>query len=50
MKDRDKKVQLDALLGCAMSEERFSLYVNLAKKITDFSNEEKTKTIAGMFS
>lgn len=44
-KDREKKIQTEELLG-PLTEERFALYVNLAKKITDFGNEGKTQ-IAG---
>lgn len=48
MKDRDKKVETEQLLG-PLAEERFALFVNLAKKITDFGNEERTGT-TGKFS
>lgn len=42
LKDREKKIKTEALLG-PLSEERFALFLNLAKKITDFGNEEKTR-------
>lgn len=45
-KDREKKIQSEDLLG-PLTDERFALYVNLAKKITDFGNEGKTQ-ITGM--
>ncbi|XP_065217022.1 U5 small nuclear ribonucleoprotein 200 kDa helicase [Planococcus citri] len=41
-KDREKKIQTEDLLG-PLSEEKFSLFVNLSKKITDFGNEGKTQ-------
>lgn len=44
-KDREKKVQTEELLG-PLSEEKFSLFVNLSRKITDFGNEGKTQ-VAG---
>ncbi len=43
MKDREKKVELEALLG-SLPEERFALFVNLAKKITDFGSEARSRT------
>lgn len=48
MKDRDKKIETEQLLG-PLAEERFALFINLAKKITDFGNEERTGT-TGKFS
>lgn len=38
LKDRDKKKDIDALLG-AIPDERFALLVNLGKKINDFGSE-----------
>lgn len=38
LKDRDKKREIDGLLG-SVADERFALLVNLGKKITDFGNE-----------
>jgi len=43
LKDREKKTETETLLG-PLPEERFALFVNLAKKITDFGNEERTQT------
>ena len=42
-KDKDKKKEVESLLG-NLAEERFALLVNLGKKITDWSQEEKTQT------
>ncbi len=42
VKDKDKKKEIDTLLG-TVTEERFALLVNLGKKITDYVAEEKTK-------
>lgn len=38
LKDRDRKREIDGLLG-SVAEERFALLVNLGKKITDFGSE-----------
>lgn len=38
LKDRDRKREIDGLLG-AVTDERFALLVNLGKKITDFGSE-----------
>lgn len=38
LKDRDRKREIDSLLG-SVAEERFALLVNLGKKITDFGSE-----------
>lgn len=38
LKDRDRKKEIDGLLG-TVTEERFALLVNLGKKITDFGTE-----------
>lgn len=38
LKDRERKKEIDGLLGTVL-EERFALLVNLGKKITDFGNE-----------
>lgn len=43
MKDKEKKKEVEGLLG-ELAEERFALLVNLGKKITDWSQEEKTQT------
>jgi len=40
MKDKEKKVEVESLLG-DVAEERFALLVNLGKKITDWNQEEK---------
>lgn len=48
MKDRDKKIETEQLVG-PLAEERFALFVNLAKKITDFGNEERTGTTGNFF-
>lgn len=39
LKDREKKREIDELLGGQMPDERFSLLVNLGKKITDFGSD-----------
>lgn len=41
LKDRDRKREIDGLLG-AVTDERFALLVNLGKKITDFGSETTT--------
>lgn len=41
-KDREKKKQTEELLG-DLDEEKFSLLVNLSRKITDWGNEGKTQ-------
>lgn len=38
LKDRDRKREIDGLLG-SVTDERFALLVNLGKKITDFGSE-----------
>ncbi|CAO1425873.1 unnamed protein product [Diamesa hyperborea] len=38
LKDRDRKREIDGLLG-SVAEERFALLVNLGKKITDFGSD-----------
>ncbi|BFY98347.1 hypothetical protein BsWGS_01387 [Bradybaena similaris] len=43
MKDKEKKKEVESLLG-EIADERFALLVNLGKKITDWSQEEKTQT------
>lgn len=43
MKDKEKKVEVESLLG-DVAEERFALLVNLGKKISDWNQEEKTQT------
>lgn len=42
LKDREKKREIDELLGGQMPDERFSLLVNLGKKITDFGSDIAT--------
>ena len=42
LKDREKKTETEALVG-PLPEERFAVFVNLAKKITDFKTEERTQ-------
>lgn len=39
LKDREKKREIDELLGGQMPDERFSLLINLGKKITDFGSD-----------
>ena len=46
MKDKEKKVEVESLLG-DVAEERFALLVNLGKKITDWNQEEKAQTSMG---
>lgn len=43
MKDKEKKVDVESLLG-DLADERFALLVNLGKKISDWSQEEKVQT------
>lgn len=43
MKDKEKKKEVENLLG-ELADERFALLVNLGKKITDWSQEEKVQT------
>jgi pre-mRNA-splicing helicase BRR2 len=38
LKDRDRKREIDSLLG-SVADERFALLVNLGKKITDFGSD-----------
>jgi pre-mRNA-splicing helicase BRR2 len=45
LKDRDKKREIDALLG-NVADERFALLVNLGKKITDFGSDAVTTVLA----
>lgn len=42
-KDKEKKSQIEELLGNSVTEERFAFFINLAKKITDFGNEGKSQ-------
>lgn len=39
LKEREKKREIDELLGGKMADERFALLVNLGKKITDFGSD-----------
>lgn len=48
-KDREKKTETEALVG-PLPEERFALFVNLAKKITDFGNEERSQATGTSFT
>jgi pre-mRNA-splicing helicase BRR2 len=43
MRDKERKREIDSLLGCAMNDERFAQLVNLGKKLTDWSNDELEK-------
>ena len=43
LKEKEKKKETEQLLG-GLAEERFALLVNLGKKITDFSSDEKVAT------
>lgn len=45
MKDRDRKREIDSLLG-SVADERFALLVNLGKKITDFGSESVNNSTA----
>uniref|UniRef100_A0A336M1D6 U5 small nuclear ribonucleoprotein 200 kDa helicase n=1 Tax=Culicoides sonorensis TaxID=179676 RepID=A0A336M1D6_CULSO len=42
LKDRERKREIDELLGGQMADERFSLLINLGKKITDFGSDIAT--------
>lgn len=42
LKDREKKKEIDNLLGTVADDERFALLVNLGKKITDFGLDSVT--------
>ena len=39
LRDKERKREIESLLG-SLDDERFSLIVNLGKKITDWSNED----------
>ena len=43
MREKEKKKEVEGLLG-SIAEERFALLVNLGKKITDWTQEEKMQT------
>lgn len=47
LKDRDRKKEIDGLLG-TVADERFSLLVNLGKKISDFGDSGSTSIIGGV--
>ena len=48
MREKEKKKEVEGLLG-SIAEERFALLVNLGKKITDWTQEEKMQTGDLMF-
>lgn len=43
MKDKERKSEIEGLLNTKLTEERYALLVNFGKKISDWSNEEKTQ-------
>lgn len=45
LRDKERKREIESLLG-GIDDERFSLLVNLGKKITDWSNEELNRGLA----
>lgn len=47
LKDRDRKKEIDGLLG-NVAEERFALLVNLGKKITDFGTDSAIAATLGI--
>ncbi|TRY69287.1 hypothetical protein TCAL_05639 [Tigriopus californicus] len=48
LKDKEKKVETEALLGVGLSEAKFALLTNLGKKITDFGLDERADAEAGV--
>ena len=42
LRDQERKAEIESLLSTKVAEERFAFIVNLGKKITDWSTEEKT--------
>ena len=45
LRDKERKKEIESLLG-AVDDERFSLLVNLGKKLTDWSNDQIEKNNA----
>ncbi|WFD43545.1 RNA helicase [Malassezia psittaci] len=43
LKDLDRKREIEAILGAAMSEESFAQLTNLGKRITDYEEERETQ-------
>ncbi len=44
MKEKERKRDVEGLLGESLAEERYALLVNLGKKITDWGQDEKKES------